>query len=48
MKAYQLLARLNILTLCGYSNGEYEWIGTDSQWRMIDSEEAGIIRLKQF
>lgn len=44
MKAYQLLARLNLLTLCGYVDGEYEWIGTDSQWRKIDSEEARILK----
>jgi hypothetical protein len=44
MKAYQLLARLNLLTLAGYENGEYIWIGTDKKWNMIDSEEARLLR----
>lgn len=44
--AYQLLARLRHLTLLGYQNGEYVFIGTLKQWQAIDDEEEKILAQK--
>ena len=43
MKAYQLLARLRLLTLSGFKDGEFEWIGTDKTWKSIEAEEQKIL-----
>jgi len=41
MKAYELLAKLRRLTLCGQNEeGELEWVGTSSQWDLATEEEA--------
>lgn len=45
MIAYELLSKLRCLTLVGYSNGDYEWCGTDSQWREVQKEEDRILAL---
>ena len=38
--AYQLLARLNHLTLAGQDEyGDLEWIGTYGQWMQVSKEE---------
>ncbi len=37
--AYQLLARLKLLTLVGYENGEYVWMGKHSDFSKIPFEE---------
>ena len=39
MKAYELLPRLKFLTLSGYENGEYQWIGTPDEWTDVESDE---------
>jgi hypothetical protein len=37
MIAYQLLARLNHLVLCGQDEyGELEWMGTGRQWDRVE------------
>jgi hypothetical protein len=38
MKAYQLLARLRYLTLAGYEDGEYQFIGTSKDWSLVEKE----------
>lgn len=44
-KAYELLAKLRLLTLSGIDfEDELEWIGTDLQWRKCRYEEESIIR----
>lgn len=44
MKAYQLLAKLRLLTLAGTKDGQLEWIGTDTQWSQVPLEEESILR----
>jgi hypothetical protein len=45
MKAYELLARLNLLTLAGQDeNGELEWIGNTKNWGGIELEQEAILR----
>lgn len=39
MKAYELLSKLKYLTLAGYEDGNYLWVGTSYQWQMAKSEE---------
>ncbi len=43
-KAYEILAKLNCLTLVGQKDGELEWIGTDKQWKALQFEEECILR----
>lgn len=44
MKAYQLLARLRLLTLAGINKyGDLEWIGTNQMWGQISNEEDLIL-----
>lgn len=38
MKVYKLRAYLKHLTLSGYTDGEYEWIGTSKQWSAVQDE----------
>lgn len=38
MKALELKAKLNHLTLAGYENGEYQWIGTANDWDNVTEE----------
>ena len=44
MYAFQLLAKLRLLTLAGANNGQLEWIGTTEQWNKVDLEEEAILR----
>ena len=44
MIAYELLAKLRLLTLAGCEGGELLWIGTNDAWRQIANEEMSIIR----
>jgi len=44
MKAYQLLAKLRCLTLAGYEDGQYVWIGKDKDWSKVEYEEESIMR----
>lgn len=44
MQAYILLAKLRILKLVGFENGELQWIGSDSDWKMLALEEESILR----
>lgn len=45
MYAYELLARLRLLTLCGQGDdGELEWIGNSNEWGLLSIEEESIIR----
>ena len=44
MKAYTLLAKLRCLTLAGFENGDYLWIGSDKQWKLSQLEEECILR----
>lgn len=44
MKASTLLAYLRCLTLVGYEDGQYQWIGTDKQWKSLQNEEESILR----
>jgi hypothetical protein len=40
MQAYELLAKLHNLTLCGQDDeGQLEWIGTREQWEKAEDEE---------
>lgn len=41
MIAYELLARLRLLVLCGQDeDGELEWLGTQQKWNQVESEIA--------
>lgn len=42
--AKELLSKLRYLTLAGYEDGGYLWIGTDSQWKLAGLEEEAILR----
>lgn len=42
--AYELLAKLRILTLWGQEDGELVWAGTDKQWKALKFEEESILR----
>lgn len=42
MKASKLLAYLRCLTLAGYEDGQYVWIGTDKDWQKVELEECSI------
>lgn len=44
MKAYELLAKLRLMILDGYEDGEYVWIGKDSDCRKLPWEEESILR----
>lgn len=44
MYAWQLLARLRLLTLAGCEQGELLWIGTTDAWNKIAIEEESILR----
>jgi len=45
MLAYELLAKLNLLTLSGQNeDGELEWIGKSSDWNSLAIEEESILR----
>lgn len=45
MYAFELLARLRILTLCGQGNdGDLQWIGNSNEWGLLSIEEESIIR----
>lgn len=44
--AYELLAKLRHLTLSGYENGRYEFIGKDEQWAKVDKEMEEILKQK--
>jgi hypothetical protein len=43
-QAYELLAKLNCLTLDGQEDGYLEWRGNDDQWRKLKYEEESILR----
>lgn len=44
-KAYELLAKLRLLTLVGQNDeGELEWVGTTKQWKELKYEEESILR----
>lgn len=48
MPAYQLLAKLRLLTLCGQDDeGELEWWGKNSAWDGLIHAEEDIIRTWQ-
>ena len=38
MIAYELLAHLRYLTLAGYEDGEYVWIGNRKDWERMSDE----------
>lgn len=38
MQAIELKAKLNNLTLAGYEDGEYQWVGTANQWDAVTGE----------
>jgi len=43
--AFELLAKLNLLILCGQdAEGELEWIGNTKQWDSLEIEEEAILR----
>lgn len=42
--AYEFLAKLRLLTLAGQEGGELLWIGPNSAWRELHSEEESILR----
>ena len=44
MQAYQLLAKLRVLSLAGFENGQFIWVGTDKQWDDVKYEEESILR----
>lgn len=45
MQAYELLAKLNILTLTGQNEDrELEWLGTSKDWNNLEIEEESILR----
>lgn len=44
MEAYKLLAKLRLLSLAGYENGELLWIGTSKKWDELATEEEDILR----
>lgn len=45
MPAYQLLAKLRILTLWGQNyDGELEWVGKTRDWNALAIEEEDILR----
>jgi hypothetical protein len=44
MIAYQLLAKLRLLTLAGCEGGELLWIGTNESWNLLATEEESILR----
>ena len=37
MKAYELQAKLTYLTLCGYEDGEYQFIGDSKAWATVEA-----------
>lgn len=44
MLAYELLARLRLLTLSGINDeGDLEWLGTYQQWCQVEKEEQKIL-----
>ena len=38
MKTYELEIKLKYLTLAGYEDGEYIWIGEGKDWSLVDKE----------
>jgi len=42
--AYELLAKLRLLTFIGYEDGELIWAGTHTQWNKLGYEEESILR----
>lgn len=38
MTARELLAHLTHLTLVGYEDGQYQWIGSDEEWREVSKQ----------
>lgn len=38
MLAYELLAHLRYLTLAGYEDGEYVWMGNRQDWNRVENE----------
>ncbi len=42
MIAYQMKNRLNILTLAGYDDGEYQWIGKEKDWREVELADRAV------
>ena len=45
MLAFELLAKLRLLTLCGQEfYGELEWMGNSRQWNQLAIEEEEILR----
>lgn len=41
--AYELLAKLRHLTLTGYEDGYFEWVGTNEAWNKVKAEEDLIL-----
>lgn len=39
--AYEFLAKCNAgLQLCGIEDGQFQWLGTFTEWQRVDGEEA--------
>jgi hypothetical protein len=38
MTCYKLRAYLNNLTLVGFEDGDYQWVGTTSEWSKMQNE----------
>ena len=36
MEARELLAKLTHVTLVGFEDGEYQWIGTGTEWEKVE------------
>jgi len=44
MEAFRLLAKLRLLTLVGYEDGELIWCGPGHKWDELEVEEESILR----
>ncbi len=42
MVARELLSRLTYLTLAGYADGEYIWVGDDEAWNRVMWADDGV------
>lgn len=44
MKAFKLLAKLRLLILVGYEDGQLIWTGKNSEWAKVSYEEESILK----
>ena len=38
INAYELKIKIKYLTLAGYEDGEYQWMGESKDWSLVEQE----------